>query len=399
MDQPNDLAPLALITPIALALAGLAACGGSPLRSEPPPPPPSEPIRGGLGAACDESTACAGGLTCRLTCGDGMGEYVPDQCEPASVAFCDTSDEKERVTLEEMMLVLEAGTLHGVLGVVDREVDVLSEGELRVFSVTDDAVVAGRGAPEELVPVPLRSLIGRQFDVIGDDGQACAAEAVAFAVVALEPRELALEGEHGEDAFEVGQEIDVEMLHYARQNGAVYLTLTLHSETSCSGAIWARATDLPAVPYGPGRGVRGMARQSALSAFGGLVPFRVESERYRTTMESDAEWTRFREGGGFGPEVFRFDVNEHPHIVVAAQAGDICHGYEGALMTTFAAQGGALRLGAVSWRTAFRPRLALDLDEDGELELIEHDGTRARFWSPTLETTSEFATAEATTGC
>jgi hypothetical protein len=393
----------------AIALAGLVTCGHdpAPVPLVPPTaaptmptkaPRPATPARPGLAQACDDGRPCAEGLTCRRPCADALADDAPDACMPSTVAFCDAGARRRSLAPEELVLVLSAGGLHGVLGRV-ADASVLTEGEVRALAVTDEALVVGRRAPAERVPPASQALVGRRFAVMGEAGRICEAEVTGLSLVGLEPR--AAGPEAPSHAVSVGARVDAAALQYSRHHGAVYLAATLHADAECEGAVWARASELPEVPAAVAREARGRERRAALASYRELAPYRAHLERFRSDRGDPiaSDWTSYREGGGFGPEVLAFTLAGHHHVVVAARVGDVCAGYVAALLVALHADDDDLRVGALAWDSALRPRIALDLDGDGELELIEHEGTRAQLWSPTLETTSGFATAMPSTGC
>ena len=277
--------------------------------------------------------------------------------------------------------MLSADGLHIPVSEPDELMD-----EARVLRVASAIAAGYRVGPADA------ELRGRRFDVMGAAGRVCTAVVESSWIVGLEP----LESWDPDEPPAVGSV--VEDMHYANQNGAVYRTLRLEPEGDCDGAVWARDASLPAIPHA-GTTEREVG-SAELDAYRALPVYSMMQETLGFyDAEREDEWIADGDGGrGFGPTAWDVTVDREARVVVSTWAGAICWGFEGTLMTVFRSDGG---VESISWgiHAALRPVVALDVDGDGRLELIEHDGFETRFYSPTLTTPTIFRAAEATTGC
>jgi hypothetical protein len=278
-----------------------------------------------------------------------------------------------------MLAFAARGSIHAV-------VEPLGESEYtsrapRVLGHLGSELVVGRPAARGEPSRAARALVGRELRVSGADGSSCGG-AVRSVWIVERVREAWIAGERPEPAW---------------GGGPAYRTLLVAAE-GCTAPVFARAADLPVVEVvAADSDLPDELEARAREAFVALAPSRLLERWYRYYRadhdgEGPAHWWQLRTGGGFGPVVGRFTIAGVPRVVVSAHAGELCEATEGSLMVVFRQDGDRLVVESLS-ATAVRPRVALDVDGDGLVEIvgdIVDDGAfrQVRLVSPTLSTPS-----------
>lgn len=371
----------------------LAACPRAPDRISHPVDATTQPAGVAWGVACDPKSPCGGDLTCRAPC---VGWSDEDECIPASTSVCDVEVEPRELPAEQMMTVLTADRPYAIIGRAD-VFGISTNARFEVLGHGAGFFMAGHELLAEQLDESTRALAGRQFAVMSDSERLCVAGIDGVFVLALEPFV------EDQPTPKLGAKIEPERLEYASINGAVFLGLALPKD--CGGGLWARDASLPELAFAPARAATGPELERAQASFADSPLHAIEGERFAASGEGEPgqRWIDHRGGDEWGPEwgpeVLAVTLGDRRQVIVSAHVGHVCTGYVGSLTLTYQAEGDSWRPGVFSGESAVLPRVGLDLDQDGELELLAHDGARAWLWSRTVASPSEFAPAPASSGC
>lgn len=391
--------PARLLVVVTLVASG---CGGA---QAPVAPAPSRgaaadadlPV---VASPCEADGDCGAGLECARVCSTELGvSPAGEECDGAQVeGFCRHPVARRALDPRELLFAFapRRGDLHAMVR-GDPE-DEGPGGELDVLAWNEAALVAGRALESGELPADIAALSATRWRLHPREAAPCTSAAAHAWLLGLEPLDAADESERRRRVARTD-------LYYAGRNGGFYFTLRL--DAPCEGALWGRDIALPEVPAAAAQAVSPAERERALAAFRALLPYGILQASFESRDRSSGEgepvdaWTEYGYGGGRGPFVRAFELGGVRRVVVAAERGSVCWGWVGGLIAVFRERGDGWRAESASIERGdpLDPAIALDLDGDGLVELIEADGTAARLWSVTLETPSAFRTPPATSGC
>jgi hypothetical protein len=354
------------------------------------------------GNRCQTTEQCAKGLACHKYCEGGLGPqpYAPDDCSPAKFGIClrgaqkiwpEDPDPVDKTALDRdaFMFVFEAGDAlylvldelteplgdSGSLAVIDHDYPLGKPTEDTIESKPSFSVYERPPVPGEMTAQD-QAWVGREVHLLTARGS-CAATVGRLSVLA---RVWWPEGEGDEGPVEA---------RYIEYGPDLYRGARLKTSGDCQRVVGARAMTLP-VPTAsvPSRAPRALAKR-AVKAFQSLAVFQLAQARITSQAQDPKDrrhlqrvWSQREDSGTFqpgfdgapqsyGPEVVVFEYGGQKHVVLTVDKGDACTGLGEAYTIWWRLNKGRLVLEDIHDK-AIRPTLAVDLDGDGEPELIQH---------------------------